>query len=150
MIRGILFDCFGVLTETAWDRLMGGLSSQERQAVSDARKAFDRGFSSYQDFQEAVHGLAPSIDPKQLKETFLLRRGFHKNERLLKYIEGLHGRYKLGILSNAGTNWIRDELLADRELGLFDAIILSHDVGLIKPEAEFFLLACQKLELQPR
>lgn len=148
MIKAILFDCFGVLTETAWDQLIGALTPQEQRAVTDARKAFDRGFSSYKDFEKAIQE-SSSISPLKLRQTFLLRRGFHRNEKLLSYITELHKDYKLGVLSNAGTDWLRNDMLKPEEQGLFDIILLSHDVGMIKPEPNFFLLACQKLAHRP-
>lgn len=149
MIHGIVFDCFGVLTETAWDQLIGDLSAEERRAVIDARKVFDRGMTDFDAFRQAVRQAAPSVPSGLLRDTFVARTGFRKNKTLLQLIAELHKTYKIGVLSNAGTNWLTEELLTPAEAALFDCILLSHTVGLVKPEPEFFLLACQKLALPP-
>jgi FMN phosphatase YigB (HAD superfamily) len=56
-----------------------------------------------------------------------------------------HG-LKTALLSNADGWWQPPAAFA----GLFDAAILSGEVGLAKPEIEIYLLTAAKLDLEPR
>jgi len=71
------------------------------------------------------------------------------NWQLLDYIRNLHPRYKVGLLSNAWddlrltmhTRWNID--------GLFDEMIISAEVKLVKPDPRVFHLAIDRLGVQP-
>lgn len=77
------------------------------------------------------------------------KQALHKNQNLFDYITQLSGKYKIAILSNAGSNWIRDEFLSADDQKLFSAIVLSRDTAYIKPDQEMFELVCQKLTVEP-
>jgi putative hydrolase of the HAD superfamily len=69
------------------------------------------------------------------------------DQDVLKIIENLKGKYKLAIISNVS------ELHARLKRGMefyshFDAAILSHEVGAIKPQKEIFAHALKKLNLR--
>ncbi len=56
--------------------------------------------------------------------------------------------YRLGIISNiesSESHWLTELALT----ALFDAIVLSCEVGVIKPEREIYLLAADRLSVQP-
>ena len=62
------------------------------------------------------------------------------NEELLRYMRvNLEGKYKLGLLSNVATGGAVDEL------GIFDDIVLSGEVGLQKPDPRIYELAVERL-----
>jgi epoxide hydrolase-like predicted phosphatase len=68
---------------------------------------------------------------------------------LVGYIRSLHGRYKTGVISNALSD-VRAAIdnkwhMADA----FDAITISAEVGVMKPDARIFQIALQSLGLQP-
>jgi len=57
--------------------------------------------------------------------------------------------YRVGLLSNLHSNeatWLREFELA----ACFDAMVLSCEVGLLKPEAEVYLTAARRLGVSPR
>lgn len=72
---------------------------------------------------------------------------FTLNEQILPLVESLVGHVKLLLLSNTNAGhaaYLRPLLpVLDR----FDYLLYSHDVGLVKPEAAFFQLALERLDL---
>jgi len=71
------------------------------------------------------------------------------NWRLLGYIRELHPRYKVGLLSNAWDD-LRQTLHTRWGIdGLFDELIISAEVKLVKPDPRIFHLAVDRLGVQP-
>lgn len=88
--------------------------------------------------------LAPGEYP-DLRERFFA--GDRIDYELVNYIRGLKTHYKTGIISNAWGELI--QLL--RHWGIldaFDVIIGSGDEGVMKPDAQIFHLALQRLDVQ--
>lgn len=70
------------------------------------------------------------------------------DERLFAYIEQeLKPRFKIGMLSNAGDNWL-DEIFKPEQLALFDAVALSFETGHLKPSPEAYQAIAQKLGVE--
>jgi len=70
------------------------------------------------------------------------------NEGVLDLLHKLRGRYKLAVLSNAPprlTQWLEDWGILD----LFDDVVCSGDVGLVKPDPAIFQLALARLGVAP-
>ncbi|MBN2146401.1 MAG: HAD family phosphatase [Anaerolineales bacterium] len=71
------------------------------------------------------------------------------NEPLIAYVRTLRPQYKIGLLSNAW-NDLRHELEARFAIAdLFDAMIISAEVGLAKPDPRIYRLAVERLGVQP-
>ena len=67
------------------------------------------------------------------------------NLPLIRFIESLKGRYKIGVLSNAGDATL-ERLLEWYPFDSFvDAFIISAEVKMAKPDAEIYELALNKL-----
>ncbi len=148
MIRTIIFDCFGVLTSDGWlpfKRKYFGRGSQLESQVTDLNKQVDAGLSDYDEFITAVALLAavPRVEAKAAIENNIA------NEELFTYItDELKPQYKIGLLSNAGANWI-DELFKQHQTRLFDAVCLSCETGYVKPHEEAYLAAARSLGALP-
>ena len=68
---------------------------------------------------------------------------------LVDYLRQLHGRYKTGIISNALSD-VRTAIENKWHMtDAFDVIIVSAEVGFMKPDARIFQTALQALEVQP-
>src|SRR5262245_23292103 len=75
---------------------------------------------------------------------------FVKNTELLEYIAQLRSRgLKIGLLSNLISNWVREKLLTVEEQELFDEMIFSYEVGIMKPDPRIFMLTCERLRVGP-
>lgn len=127
---------------------MNTLSPSKRQEVGDLHRAHDRGLIGYSDFKKAIVDLGV-ISSGQLDEFFITRNGYHKNDLLLSCIRSLSGNYKLAILSNAGSSWVVDTLLSPDEVALFDTVVLSYQVGLLKPDPAIYKMVLDQLAIFP-
>ena len=107
-------------------------------------KAVDSGRASYDEFVTTVATMAKISEGKA-------RQQIEKNvpdEELFAYILELKERYKIGLLSNAGDNWLHDIFTAE-QVGIFDAVALSYDIGVIKPDARAYEIIADKLHVIP-
>jgi epoxide hydrolase-like predicted phosphatase len=89
--------------------------------------------------------------PEQAQE---FRQQFFGGDRLdtdlLAYIRRLHPSYKTGLISNAASG---TRTLIEGAWGMadaFDVILLSGDVGVMKPDPPIYLLAIERLGVQPK
>jgi HAD superfamily hydrolase (TIGR01509 family) len=71
------------------------------------------------------------------------------NQELLDLIKKLRPKYKIGILSNAGQDFIEEALKQNGVSDLFDIIITSSKSGFVKPQPEIFELILEELKLEP-
>lgn len=93
-----------------------------------------------------AHQLDLSVaDREQLETDFW--RGDRVDYALVKYIGALHEHHRTALLSNAWPNiraYIEDEWEIDQ---VFDAVIISAEVGLVKPDPQIYQLALDGLDL---
>jgi putative hydrolase of the HAD superfamily len=148
MIQAIIFDCFGVLTSDGWlpfKRKHFGRGTPAESQVTDLNKQVDAGLSDYDEFITTVADLAdvPRPEAKAAIENNVA------NEELFTFItDELKPQYKIGLLSNAGANWL-DDLFKQHQTKLFDAVCLSCDTGYVKPQPEAYLAAARSLGATP-
>lgn len=143
MIRAIIFDCFGVLTTDLWRAFLDALpAGVDIDRARELNRALDAGIITRQEFIEEIEQLTGKRPP--VVET--LRHGeFVKNEQLIGYIRELKQSYAIGMISNISSNWIREHLLSADEQQLFDIMVLSHEVGMTKPDPTIYLHAAEML-----
>ncbi len=146
MIRAIVFDCFGVLTSDKWKEFIAAQPADKVQAIRDIHTAFDKHLISYSDFQKQVAELSGASD-RELDDVFLQKTIRPKNEPLFVFIQTLKQQYKIAILSNVGTGWIRDEFLTADEQQLFDTMVFSYEVGYAKPDPEMYEITAERLSV---
>lgn len=148
MIKAIIFDCFGVLTATElWKEFIASLPEDLRKPASDLNRAHDANLISLQEFNDQIislTGRTPDVIETRTHEAV------RKNEPLFALINRLHRNYKTAILSNVGSNWVRDVFLDKEEQELFDTIVLSYEVNVTKPSPEIYAIVAERLDCEPR
>jgi putative hydrolase of the HAD superfamily len=89
----------------------------------------------------------PLANWQDLRQAFFA--GDQLDVELLEAVHSLHACYRTGIISNALSE--ARPLIEDRwgMTEVFDAIILSCEVGLMKPDARIYQRALQALDVQP-
>ena len=146
MVRSIIFDLYGVLAVDGWQAFESTHFTDHDvlDQVFQLRRQVDAGLS---DYAELVRLAAEAIGENeetvryQLEHTAL-------NTNLLELIHrDLLGRYKLGILSNASNKEVIKRFFTLEQQQLFDVIMLSHDVGVSKPDVQLYELMAEKLDV---
>jgi len=157
-IRAVIFDFGGVLVRMVDDRPRLKLAQQLGVPLSrlddlvffspSAQKA-SFGTITVDMHWEAVRD-ALGIKPQEL-QSFLDQywSADDVNWELLEIIKSLHPRYKVGLLSNAWDN-LRQTMHTRWNIdGLFDELVISAEVGMVKPNPRIFQLVLEKLGVQP-
>jgi epoxide hydrolase-like predicted phosphatase len=153
----VIFDFGGVLTTPVWDSFSAfcrteglhpdtvkNLFKTDPEALADLRK-LETGEMSEYDF-EAVFGKRLGLaDPDGLIDSMF--SGMQPEPAMVEAVRQLRrSPLKTGLLSNSwSTAHYNRELL----LELFDATVISAEVRLHKPQPEIYLLAAQRLEVEP-
>lgn len=146
MIRGIIFDCFGVLYGGSLELLVSMAPSDRMMEVVDTNKRKDYGYMSYQDYLATIGEI---IDRTPQEVDAIMRTRHIRNAELVEFVRQLRGVYKVGMLSNIGETTM-DELFPPAEVSeLFDAVILSYKEGIAKPHPEVFRLMAERMGLSP-
>ena len=155
-IRAVIWDLGGVLLRTedpAPRRQLAvrlGMSARELEKLFYGGPSGDRcqlGEITMEEHVENVrHELdLPAGEMEAIKEAFWA--GDRLDSQLLDYIQVLHSRYRTGLLSNAFSD-LRDWLSGQVEIdGLFDEMVISAEVGMVKPDPRIYHLALDQLQV---
>ena len=157
-IEAVIFDIGGVLEVTpptgwqeAWRRRLG---VGTRELESRLGPIFHRGsigaltLSEVEESIAATLKLAPSDLTRFMNDLWREYLGT-LNQPLADYFARLRPRYRTGILSNSFVG------ARERESGLYrfeemcDAVVYSHEEGSLKPDRQLYLVACDRLGVNP-
>jgi len=155
--KAVIFDLGSVLVdydhESTWTAVaaisqasFNDLEKLAHELAEDAGKGIVNGRQLHQILVEQA-GTTPDYD--EFFRAFC--RHIHRNEMALGYAVELAQRpnLRLGIISNtnaAHADWLR---VLIPEFQQFDSVILSSDVGLLKPDPAIYHLALSQLEAPP-
>ncbi len=148
MIKAVIFDCFGVLTTDGWLAFRERYFSNspdllEKGIVSNKR--VDAGLITYGDF---IHEIAQLANVSDQKAVTIIENN-SPNDALFDFIrDELKSTYKIGMLSNAGANWL-DRLFEPWQAQLFDEVVMSYEVGVVKPDPLMYQTLINRLGLLP-
>ncbi len=149
MIKAVIFDCFGVLTTEGWLAFKNqyfGDDPEKMQQASDISRQLDRGYISYQQGLDQIAALA-GVTSEELN-TVLTDNVVDRS--LIDYILiELKPNYKIGMLSNVRKNWV-EKVFTEKDLSLFDALCLSNETGVVKPDSRAYIAAAAGLDIEPQ
>ena len=146
MIRGIIFDCFGVLYHGSLGYLRELTPPEKQQQLTDLSHSYDYGYIEQADYFEQV-GLL--LHRSSLEIETICRQQHVRNEALIDVAKSLRGSHRVALLSNVGRGFI-DSLFTSQELdALFDVVVLSNEVGMAKPYPEIYELTAARIGLVP-
>ena len=173
MIKGLIVDWGGVLTGSMFDpfeewanddgidyphyrsvlaELLGGAEVVEGVSATNQPNpihALERGELANLEFEKLLAERLRRSDSAPVEYKGMLGRMFSKLRHAPDMNALVHRAHRLGIptalLSNSWGNEYPRALWAD----MFDAVLISGEVGLRKPEAEIYLLAGERLGLSP-
>lgn len=147
VIKSVIFDCFGVLIMPGRTLLYRSFPEHAID-ISDLEHQSDYGMISRTEFNKSIAELV-GIAAAEVESRYY-DVNIHNSEAI-EWVRELKrsGKYKIGLLSNVGRGWLDDFLTEIEQVDLFDEVVLSSDVGLIKPGVDLFKIAAEKLDTQP-
>lgn len=146
MIKAIIFDCFGVLHVDVHQSFAAEFPLVAEE-LHDINLRTDYGMLDRDEYVAAVAQLTGAT-PDSV-ESFV--KGEHQlNVPLMQYIQSdLKSRYKIGLLSNIGRDWINNFFDKHQLHEVFDAVVVSGDEGITKPHPRIFEIMAERLGVKP-
>jgi epoxide hydrolase-like predicted phosphatase len=156
-IRAVLFDFGGVIARTEYQAPRAHLAERLNLDYDDlVRLVFESETSrtaSVGAIRADEHWAAvmrrlrrPASETKAIRDEFF--GGDIVDRDLLDFIQSLRPRFKTGLISNAWDD-LREWLIREKVPDAFDHIVISAEAGVMKPNAEIYLLALEQLEVSP-
>ncbi len=145
MIRAVIFDCFGVLYVPKSDYIYQSLLANPTSHHDEIRDLVAQDEYGLIDDQTLFEGIAKLTNTPLEKVKRSLVDGFVRNEELVQYSQSLRPEHKVAMLSNLGRESVVKFFTPEDRTRLFDAAIISGEVGMIKPHPEIYEYACKQL-----
>ena len=146
MIRVIIFDYFDVFRPDGYNRWLKKHGFEREGAFLAASEKHDKGeFSDKEFFQAIAHASNETADQVEQE----MEADFEIDKDLVEYVEGLRRSYKIALLSNSSSDYLRNELKTNDLEKHFDEIVISSEVKLIKPEPEVFKYVLTRMDAAP-
>ncbi|MGI8461540.1 MAG: HAD family hydrolase [Solirubrobacterales bacterium] len=155
--KALIVDFGGVLTTSIWPAFEA-FSRSEGLEHNAVRELFKCDSAALADLRELETG---TCEPEEFERRFaghlgipdraegLIGRlfgGLAPDEQMIAAVRAARAAgIRTGLISNSWGRTIYDEELIG---SLFDAVVISGDVGLHKPQPEIFLLACERLGVE--
>jgi epoxide hydrolase-like predicted phosphatase len=157
-IKAVIFDLGGVLVRTEFPEVRHQLELQlgfqpgtmDRTIWGSKEWELAQiGALTYEEYWNRVGATLGLSTPQEIAD---FRRQYFSGDRvdqeLVGLIEELRPRYKIGLLSNAPDKldtWLENDWGI---VHLFDAIVYSGKVGMVKPDPRIYQLILERLEIQ--
>lgn len=156
-IRAVYFDLGGVIlrTEDKGPRTELAQSlgldydgmDQAIFASESSRRASIGTISEEQHWQDSVRALGlPDSEVPRVIEAFFA--GDKVDDVLVNFLRSLRPRLKVGLISNAWSG-LRPWIVSEKFDDAFDAMTISAEFGVVKPDARIYLHALEKLNVRP-
>jgi epoxide hydrolase-like predicted phosphatase len=157
-IKAVFFDLGGVIVRTEFQAPRQQLADRLGMDYDDLNKlVFDSDtgvkasigeISSADHWAFVIKGLKRSdSEMAAIREEFFA--GDIVDRTLVEYIRSLRGNYKTGLISNAWSD-LRDFVVREKFDDAFDKMIISAEVGAMKPEPKIFQIALEQFGVKPK
>jgi epoxide hydrolase-like predicted phosphatase len=148
VIKGVIFDCFGVLVTSSYEPFKADYLHNDPELIKKFMQVENRSSRGEISLEQAEIEFA-EIAGISFQETSEFLQDNPRNDLLLRYIsQELKGDYKISMLSNIADDRIH-ELFTENDIELFDDMVLSYQVGLAKPDKQIYILAAERIGLAP-
>lgn len=142
MIKAIIFDFFGVIRTDSYNAWLARNDIARVGDYFDASLQVDMGRITRDEFLLKISELiGHTVTIEELDAGAVI------DQVVINIAETLHDSYRLGLVSNAPSKLIR-KILADNNLvRLFEKIVISSEVGMVKPNPDIFKYTLQELAI---
>lgn len=144
MYKAIIFDFFNVIRTDPYQAWLRRYGIKREGEYAEASKPLDRGELALADFYKKLERLS-GHPATTVEHEYNNTRSVDKE--IAKLIEGLRHNYKIGLLSNSGSEYLRSLLGRYSLEGLFDTVAISAEIGHIKPSKEAFYYVLEHLQV---
>lgn len=152
-IRAVFFDFGGVIVRTDFqvprqqlaDRLGMGYDDLVKVVFDSAtsQQASIGTISEDEHWADVIRRLhLPESETQVIRDEFFAGDIIDLN--LLEFMRGLREKFKVGLISNAWSG-LRPYILSRKFEDAFDEMIISAEVGAVKPDARIYRIALEKL-----
>lgn len=145
MITTIIFDLYGVLCLDPYKAWLSNNNLERTGVYEDLATQVDLGRLDHEGFYSQL-SLASGISIAAIKESMAQPPIF--DTTMIALVRELKASYAIGLISN-GSMRIRQRLTDAGIIDLFDTIIISAEVDLVKPNRAIYELALQQLQATP-
>jgi len=155
VIRAVFFDFGGVIMRTEYQAPREHLAERLNMEYDDlvrlvfnsetSRKASVGVATADEHWSSVMKKLKrPASEVEAIRDEFFAGDVLDRN--LVNLIRSLRGRYKIGMISNAWDD-LRRFIVNEKIDDAFDAMIISAEVGVMKPDAKIFQIALDQLKV---
>jgi epoxide hydrolase-like predicted phosphatase len=156
-IKAVFFDLGGVIVRTEFQAPRQQLADRLGMDYDDLNKiVFDSessGRASLGQITPDEHWTSviqrlkrPASEVSFIRDEFFA--GDIVDRTLVEYIRSLRGKYKTGLISNAWSD-LRDFIVREKFDDAFDGLIISAEVGAMKPDPKIFRIALERFGVSP-
>lgn len=146
-VKAIIFDCFGVLVQPAITLLYHAYPELTDE-IDDFEHQWHLGKISRSQFEDLISKLV-DLTPKEVRTKYY--DICVRDELAVDMVRTLksEGKYKIGLLSNVGSDRMDEYFPKKLSDELFDQVVCSFEVGMVKPEVAIFRLMAERLCATP-
>ena len=156
MVRAVLFDLGGVLLRTEHEaprqHLAGRLGMEYEDLVRLVFESETSRKASLGAIREEEHWQAVAKRLKRPQEADVIKDEFFGGDALdhalLNFLRSLRPHTKTGLISNAWSG-LRQYIVDHKFDDAFDAMVISAEVGVVKPDARIYQMALDQLGMSP-
>ena len=153
----VIFDLGGVLVWTNWDRVTVSLAEMSGLTPERVMDEIETGEAGYAfmldrlDRAEFHRRLTERLGLRQHPDAFFAMWSsiIAPNEEINSLVKRLKDRYRLVLASNTDVLHYTRSLEVQEALRIFDHALLSYELGLCKPDPEFFRSGLERLAIPP-
>jgi len=155
-LRAVFFDLGGVIVRTEYQAPREHLAERLNMTYEDlyrlvfesdtSRKASIGAITTEAHWAAVTRRLGyPPSEAKAIREEFFA--GDIIDRSLLDFIGSLRPRCKTGVISNAWPD-MREYMAQNKMDGAFDELVISAEIGVMKPEPRIYEIALERLSVQ--
>jgi len=154
-IRAVFFDFGGVIMRTEYQSPRQKLAERFNMDYDEIDKAVFGSDSarraSIGEITEDAHWSAvlkrfkqPASEMQVFRDNFF--GGDVIDRKLVEYIQSLRGKFHTGLISNAWSG-LREFITREKLIDLFDTVIISAEIGAVKPSAKIYQVALDQAKV---
>jgi epoxide hydrolase-like predicted phosphatase len=154
-IRAVFFDFGGVIMRTEYQSPRQKLAERFNMDYDEMDKAvFGSDSARRASLGEITEDAHWSAVMKRFKQPASEMQAFRSNffggdvidHKLVEYIRALRGNFHTGLISNAWSG-LREFLAKEKLIDLFDTVIISAEIGAVKPSAKIYEVALNQAKV---